>query len=96
MYMDDTVIFAHGKDRHEVAAKLTSAMAKISDWLVESFLTLNVSKTACMCFYIRKNGGQPGNFAKGDRIQTVSNFKYSIILIDSQLTFKKHVKHVTL
>lgn len=31
----------------------------ISDWLSESCLTLNVSKTACMYFYIRKIGSQP-------------------------------------
>ncbi len=94
MYVDDTVIFAYGEDRHEVAANLTSALAKISDWLVEPCLTLNVSKTACMYFYIRENGSQPDVFVKRDGIQTVSYFKYLGILIDSQLSFKKHVKQV--
>ena len=69
-------------------------MAKISSWLSESCLTLNVSKTACMYFYIRKNGSQPDIMVKGERIQTVSHFKYLGITIDSQLTFKKHVKQV--
>lgn len=35
MYADDTVIFVHGKDRLEVAAKLTSSMTNISNWLLE-------------------------------------------------------------
>lgn len=42
-----------------MAAKLTVAIAKISTWLSKSFLTLNISKTACLYFYIRKNGNQP-------------------------------------
>ncbi len=33
----------HGRDRCEVAAKLMVAMTKISTWLSESWLTLNIS-----------------------------------------------------
>ncbi len=65
MYTDDTVILAHGRDRCEVAAKLTVATAKVSTWLSESCLTLNISKTACMYFYVRENGSQPDIIAKG-------------------------------
>ena len=94
MYADDTVILAHGKNKCEVAAKLTEAMAKISDWFSESCLTLNISKTACMYFYNRKNGNQPDIIVIGERIQTVSNFLYLGITVDSQLSLKKHVKQV--
>lgn len=87
-----TVILAHGKDRHETASKLSSAMAKMSDGLFESFLTLNISKTSCMFFYISKNKSQPDMFAKGE--WTSSHFKYSVIFLESQLYFRKHVKHV--
>ncbi len=47
-----------------------------------------------MYLYIRKNGGQPDVFVKSVRIQTVSHFKFLGILIDSQLSFKKHVKQM--
>ena len=94
MYADDTVILAHGRDRCEVAAKLTAAMAKIATWLSDSCLTLNVSKTACMYSYIRKNGNQPDIFVNGEKIQTVSHFKYLGVTVDSQLSFKKHIKQV--
>ena len=87
MYADDTVILAHGRDRCEVTAKLTAAMGKIATWLSESCLTLNVSKTAFMYFYIRKNGNQPDIFVNGEKIQTVSNFKYLGVSVDSQLSF---------
>ena len=94
MYAVDTVILAHGKNRCEVAAKLTETIAKISDWLSKSCLTLNISKTACMYFYDRKNGNQPDIIVNGERIQTVSHFNYLGITVDSQLSFKKHVKQV--
>ena len=94
MYADDTVILAHGKNRCEVAAKLTVAMANISDWLSEFCLTLNISKTACMYFYNRKNGSQTDIIVNGERIHTVSHFKYLGITVDWQLSFKKHVTQV--
>ena len=94
MCLDDAVTLAHGRDRYEVAAKLTAAMAKIATWLSETCLTLNVSKTACMYFYIRKNGNQPAIFVNGEKIQTVSHFKYLRVTVDSQLSFKKHIKQV--
>ncbi len=33
MYADDTVIFVHGQNRCEVAALLTTVMAKMTNWL---------------------------------------------------------------
>lgn len=74
MYADDTVILAHGRDRCEVAAKLTAAMAKIATW--------------------KSNGNQPDIFVNGEKIQTVSHFKYLGVTVDSQLSFKKHIKQV--
>ena len=47
-----------------------------------------------MYFYDRKNGNQPDIIVNGERIQTVSHFNYLGITVDSQLSFKKHVKQV--
>lgn len=94
MYADDTVILAHGRDRHEVATKLTVAMAKIATWLSGSCMTLNVSKTVCLYFSIRKNENQPDVVVNGENIRVVSHFKYLGVTLDSQLSFKKHIKQV--
>jgi len=72
MYADDTVILAHGRDRHEVANKLTVAMAKIATWLSGSCMTLNVSKTVCLYFSIRKNENQPDVVVNGENIRVVT------------------------
>ena len=38
MYADDTVVYAHAKTKHLAAAKLTTAMDQITDWLNRSYL----------------------------------------------------------
>ena len=50
MYADDTVLYVHGLTKTEVAAKLTNAMVKITAWLNQCCLQLNVSKTVGMFF----------------------------------------------
>lgn len=50
MYVDDTVIFTHGKTAKEVAIKLTEIKLKDSTWLNQCCLQLNVAKTFCMFF----------------------------------------------
>lgn len=50
MYADDTLLFTHGKNITEVAMRLTGELKKITAWLQNSCLTLNVEKTAVMYF----------------------------------------------
>ncbi len=40
----------HGKDAARVAANLSIAIEKVAKWLNDACLTLNVGKTATMCF----------------------------------------------
>ena len=66
-------------------------------WLADSCLHLNVKKTICMFFKKRacKVSPEPDVYVAGKRLQVVSDFKYLGIFIDSNLSFKKQVKHVT-
>jgi len=48
MYADDTVIFTHCKNAEEIAKKLTDVMVKVTSWLNQNSLRLNVAKTVCM------------------------------------------------
>lgn len=52
MYADDTVLFTHARTKELAASKLSSTMVKVSDWLNESCLSLNVSKTVCTYFTV--------------------------------------------
>ena len=71
------------------SSQINSSNGQNCTWLSESCLSLNVSKTACMYFYIRKNGNQPDIFVNGEKIH-----KYLVVTVDSQLSFKKHIKQV--
>lgn len=70
-------------------------MTKISDWFNQCCLLLNVQKTAFMYFKIRKmQEAIPDILVNGERLQTVSDFKYLGVILDTHLTFKTHVKKI--
>ncbi len=50
MYADDTVLYTHAKTAELAAKKLTAAMERITEWLDQSCLSLNISKTKGMFF----------------------------------------------
>lgn len=73
MYADDTVIFTHARSKEHAAAKLTASMSKVSDWLANSCLTLNLSKTVCMYFTARINNSvNPDISINGEVITSVT------------------------
>jgi retron-type reverse transcriptase len=54
LYADDAVIYTHGSNKLQAAAKLTNALNRISTWLIQSSLQLNASKTISMFFSKKK------------------------------------------
>lgn len=96
MYADDTVVFAHGRTVEEVAHKLSLEMVAISNWLKNSCLTLNVEKTVAMFFTNRlKPQCLPHVFIEGIKIHNIDQHKYLGVILDSNLNFKKHIKHIS-
>ncbi len=95
MYADDTVLYLHTKNKQQAATKLTEVLVHVSEWLKMSDLHLNINKTVCMFFSKRSSIGQQADvFIEGEKLMVVSDFKYLGIILDSNLTFKKHVKKV--
>ncbi len=95
MYADDTVIYVHDKTKEKVAQKLSIAMTTFLDWLTQCCLTLNVRKSACMYFKIKKKEEvQPDILVNGEKLQIVPDFKYLGVSLDSHLTFEKHVQKI--
>lgn len=93
MYADDTVVYTHAKTAELAAAKLTIALERITHWLDQSCLSLNVNKTKGMFF--SKTMVQPPNtdiLIKGEKIDIITDFKYLGVTLDPNLNFKKHVK----
>ena len=93
MYADDVVLYVHAESQKQAARKLTDTMDLVSKWIVKSCLHLNVKKTVCMFFTKRPDYDAKAEvFIQGQKIEVVHEFKYLGIIIDSQLSFKKHVK----
>ena len=95
LYADDTVMYVHAKTKQLAAAKLTSALEQISKWLNCSCLQLNLKKTVGMFFTKRQCNIASNITISGHNIDIVSEVKYLGITIDSNLTFKKHIKKVS-
>lgn len=93
MYADDTVLYVHGSSKTEVADKLTNLMVKVTTWLNQCCLQLNVSKTLGMFFTkSHKITKDVDILVSGEQIQIVQEHKYLGIHLDSKLNFRSHVK----
>uniref|UniRef100_A0A3B3CCL8 Reverse transcriptase domain-containing protein n=1 Tax=Oryzias melastigma TaxID=30732 RepID=A0A3B3CCL8_ORYME len=97
MYADDTVVYVHGSDAASVAKKLTNALENISLWLQSASLTLNLNKTVAMYFTKTKKqkSSFPCIYINKCQIKTVDEFKYLGVILDTNFSFKKHVKKVS-
>ena len=94
--MQMIVFFVHGRSKADVVHKLTRSMAQVTTWLRECCLQLNVSKTVSMLFCkTNKPTSDHHIIVAGEKLQVVSELKYLGVLIDSNLTFKAHVKKKT-
>ncbi|KAJ0003141.1 hypothetical protein NQD34_018181 [Periophthalmus magnuspinnatus] len=70
-------------------------MVTVCDWLKSSCLHLNVTKTMCMFFSKSANRERdPVVMVDGQALQVVQEYKYLGVTMDSQLSFKKHIKNV--
>lgn len=96
LYADDAVVFAHGSSADDIASKLTEGLNRIQTWLENQGLVLNTAKTVCM--YLSKTSVElprSNVYIGSDELELVSHFKYLGVILDSQLSFKKHIKKVT-
>uniref|UniRef100_A0A8C1Z289 Reverse transcriptase domain-containing protein n=1 Tax=Cyprinus carpio TaxID=7962 RepID=A0A8C1Z289_CYPCA len=93
MYADDTILFVHGRSKDIVADKLTKAMTRVTSWLQENCLQLNISKTVGM-FFSKTNRASfnPDIIVAGEKLRIVNQYKYLGLVIDSHLSFKAHIE----
>lgn len=74
MYADDTVIYVHAKTKAQAAAKLSDTMVHVCKWLT-GCMFFSKSNTVSHC--------EPHVCVSGEVIQTVTQFKYLGIILDS-------------
>jgi len=88
------LIHTHAKTSEIAADKLTHLLARITHWLNQSCLSLNVNKNKGIFFSKTKIKPPDADiFIRGERMKIV-NFKYLGIILDQNLNYKKHVKRM--
>ena len=74
---------------------LSQGTVHVSQWMTNSCLHLNIDKTVCMYFSKKSsNSSQTAVLVNGENLKVVFNFRYHGVILDTNLTFKKHVKKV--
>jgi hypothetical protein len=89
MYIDNTVIYIHGKCAEQVAAKLASVMENVSQWFNDSCLTLNVGKTVSMYLCQSKAAGLSRHPHTCPKNLNCFRIQYLGIILEPSLTLNK-------
>ena len=91
LYADDTVIFANSSNA-TAQEKLQKDLSDADDWCNRNKLTINTKKSEVILF-----GHQKTNLnlsLQNCRLETVSQFKYLEIMLDTKLNFESHINEV--
>ena len=94
LFADDTNMFITGKDMDVLCHQLNADLRNVQEWLQCNKLSLNVLKTHYMVFTPRNRViGDVDVKIQGVQIQRVYATKFLGVQIDSQLTWKTHIKY---
>ncbi len=97
LFADDTSLFYSNKNIDNLEETVNCELAKISDLLIANKLTLNVNKTNFIIIKPRQKK-LPRNVKlnqNGEMLKESDCVKYLGVLIDKNLSWKNHIKHVT-
>ena len=107
LFADDTNIFVVGKDGNEVYSKANIVLGKVCEYLYDKQLHVNKEKTCFMHFYPRLNNksrltcarirphGSEFTLNLGDKkVKKVDHVKFLGVVIDDELNWEAHVKHL--
>lgn len=92
----DAAIVTHGKDT--ISSKLTNALSRVQVWLGDlCLIMLNTKKTVSVVFSKQstKLSRWLFHFLEGVELVLAPHFKILGVALDSELTFKKHIKKVS-
>ena len=97
LYADDTVLYQAGVNKETARDKLQNSVSKFKVWCNVNALTINVAKTRVMAFATRSKVKKSHDVRikiGDDCLKIVSSYKYLGMLLDSTLSFSKHITSV--
>ncbi len=97
LYADDTALLVRGKDPMELELNLNAELTSVARWFDANKLSMNTSKTKLMHFRhthnIRSNRDL-NVMINGELIESVSQFKYLGVTLDTHLSLDSHIDKV--
>ena len=96
MYADDTTLYCN-IDQNVSEEVINNELSKVSQWLAANKLSINVTKTKYMVFHLHKKVvTYPDLQLNGNKIERVTQFNFLGLILQSNLSWNKHVNHISL
>ncbi|KAK2709307.1 hypothetical protein QYM36_013093 [Artemia franciscana] len=95
LYADDLAVTVEGQQREEIQTYAQKAANFIEQWAAEKEIILSEEKTTMMMFTSeRRQAPDPDIFLNGLKIRCTESVRYLGVLLDSQLTWEKHIEEL--
>ena len=88
-YADDNTLFTSGYNLEEVNEFLVNDLNKVTEWLFENCMVLNIGKCHFMC--LGKNTENETFIFKDTIMNNSKEEKILVVSIDNRLTFRSHI-----
>ena len=96
MYADDTTLYCN-INQNVTAEVINRELLKINQWLGANKLSLNVSKTKFMVFHTHNRSvSYPNLQINSNKIERVTEFNFLGLVLQSNLSWNKHINHISL
>lgn len=97
LYADDAALFYYGKNEKENVNCMNDDLMALNDYFNNNKLTINSNKTKYMHFHNsrKKVEATPNVVSKTSIVERVEEFKYLGLYLDSHITWKSHIKHLS-
>ena len=97
LYVDNTAITVQNHDPQQIEYQLNQQLEIAGNWMNAKKPSLNIVKTKAIIFGSKTMVERCNNIQlkyQEYQIKILDKFKYLRIILDSQLTFKDHVKYI--
>ena len=97
VFADDTNVFIQGKNIDTMCKTMNAELEKLLHWLNINKLSLNVNKTHYMVFHKSRHKVSMCHKLSINNVEInyVDKTKFLGVIIDSKLSWKEHIKHIT-
>jgi hypothetical protein len=97
MFADDSNLFMSGKNLPNLSTLLNNEIPILVEWLRANRLSLNIGKTHAMIFGKTKKQAypEPNIYIDGTRLDIVTSTKFLGVILDSELSWKTHINHLS-